>query len=119
MGRRSLSTYPSVSSSTNSAILPLLDGDDEESRPGFNDGEKKYTQELHIVSENMFIVVSGRKTSKSGLALYALFCTFTLGLGYLALRYLPQWRSYLTQSASPLHQCDSVLIEVRFKHFTD
>lgn len=118
MGRRSLSTYPSLSSSTGSAIHPLLDGDDEESRLERIDEQKNHTQKLHIASENMSIIISGRKTSRLGLILYVLCCTFTLGLGYLALRYLPRWRSYLMQSASSLQCCDSVLIEVRTEYIT-
>ena len=115
MGRGSLSTHRSVSYSSNSAILPLLDGDDEESRLGCNDEEKHYSQKLHIASENMSIVVSGRTTSTSGSLLYILICIMTFGLGYLALRYLPRWRSYLTQLPSPLKRCESIFIEVRLK----
>lgn len=115
MGRGSLSTHRSVSYSSNSAILPLLDGDDEESRVGYNDEEKRYNQKLHIASENMSIVVSGMTKSTSGSILYILICTMTLGLGYLALRYLPRWRSYLTLVPGPLKWCESILIEVRFK----
>ena len=105
--------HRSVSYSSNSAVLPLLDGDDEESRLGYNDEEKRYSQKLHIASENMSIVVSGMTTSTSGSILYILICTLTFGLGYLALRYLPRWRSYLTLIPSPLKRCESILIEVR------
>ena len=111
MGRSSASIQGSVSSSTNSAAFPLLDQDDD-SGLFYGDKDKTFSQKIHLASENLSIVASGFTTSKVGSIVYYTACFLSFGFCYLLFRYLPRWRTYMTQTASPLGRCEWVLIEV-------
>ncbi len=69
-------------------------------------------QKIHIVTEDLTIVLAGFRTSTLGFALYATTCVFTLGLGFLVLRWLPRWQVRITGTPCPLRDCDWVVIEV-------
>lgn len=71
------------------------------------------SQKIYVVSEDLTVVVAGFTTNSLGLILYLTFCTLSLGLGYLVLRWLPRWRVRLTGSPKPLRECNWVVIEVR------
>lgn len=71
------------------------------------------SQKIYVVSEDLTVVVAGFSTRPLGLILYLTFCTLSLGLGYLILRWLPRWRVRLTGSPKPLRECNWVVIEVR------
>jgi cation-transporting P-type ATPase 13A2 len=74
---------------------------------------RRTSQKLYIVNEDLTIVVAGFRTTTIGFILYSTLCTFTFGLVYLLLRWLPRWRVRLVGLQTPL--CDStwVVIEVR------
>ena len=75
--------------------------------------EARSSQKIYVVSEDLTVVVAGFTTNPVGLILYLTFCTLSLGLAYLILRWLPRWRVRLTGSVKPLRECDWVVIEVR------
>jgi cation-transporting ATPase 13A2 len=70
------------------------------------------SQKIYIVTEDLTIVVAGFRTSALGYAIYTTTCVFTLGLGYLILRWLPRWQVRITGTPSPLRDCSWVVIEV-------
>ena len=70
------------------------------------------SQKIHIVTEDLTVVVAGFTSSYLGLALYFLICVLTLGLGYLLLRWLPRWYVRLVGSPRPLRECSWIVIEV-------
>lgn len=78
-----------------------------------NARENRTNQMIHIVNEDLTIVVAGFRTRRLGFAAYVVFCTVTFGLGYLLLRWLPRWRVWLTGSSKPLRTCEWVVVEVR------
>lgn len=100
--------------SKSTAEEPLLHRHDstKTDASGFGRGARS-NQKIYIVSEDLTVVVAGFTTKPLGLILYLTFCTLSLGLGYLILRWLPRWRVRLTGSPRPLRECDWVVIEVR------
>lgn len=79
---------------------------------GFGRGAR-FSQKIYVTSEDLTVVVAGFTTNSLGMILYLTFCTLSLGLGYLILRWLPRWQVRLTGSPKPLRECDWVAIEVR------
>ena len=75
------------------------------------------SQKIYIVAEDLTIVVAGFRTSTLGFALYTTICVFTLGLGYLLLRWLPRWHVRIVGTPCALRDCSWSVIEVRFYHF--
>ncbi|KAI0977328.1 hypothetical protein F4678DRAFT_468531 [Xylaria arbuscula] len=71
----------------------------------------RISQKLHIVSEDLTIVIAGFRTSSLGYLAYLLLCLLTLGLAYLLLRWLPRWRVKLIGEPCPLRECQWVVIE--------
>ncbi|KAF2721341.1 hypothetical protein K431DRAFT_303553 [Polychaeton citri CBS 116435] len=110
-GRPRRSTSVSRGSRT-SAESPLLrrhrsaDSDTSGWRTG-----GRLSQKIYILTEDMTIVVAGFKTSTFGFALYLCICLLTGGLGYLVLRWLPKWHVKIIGKATPLGDCDWVVIE--------
>ncbi|KAI9818566.1 MAG: hypothetical protein M1827_000625 [Pycnora praestabilis] len=80
--------------------------------PGSCSRGGRLSQKIHIVTEDLTIVVAGFKTSHLGFALYGFLCFASLGLGYLLFRWLPRWRIRLVGSPTPLWNCSWVVIEV-------
>lgn len=74
------------------------------------------TQKIHILDEDLTIVVAGFRTSTFGFAIYITLCTITFGLAYLIFRWLPRWRVRLIGSAAALRDCAWVVIEVSIRH---
>jgi cation-transporting ATPase 13A2 len=74
---------------------------------------RRTSQKLYIVNEDLTIVVAGFRTTTIGFILYTTLCAITFGLVYLLLRWLPRWRVRLVGLQTSL--CDStwVVIEVR------
>lgn len=64
-----------------------------------------------MVNEDLYIVIAGFRTSSVGVALYILLCLSTFGLGWLLFRWLPRWHVRLVGKATPLRDCDWVVIE--------
>ncbi|KAL7625454.1 hypothetical protein AAE478_004674 [Parahypoxylon ruwenzoriense] len=60
-------------------------------------GHGRVSQKLHMVNEDLTIVIAGFRTSRSGYAVYAILCVITFGLAYLLLRWLPRWQVKLNQ----------------------
>ncbi|GAB7362420.1 hypothetical protein MBLNU230_g2743t1 [Neophaeotheca triangularis] len=110
-GSRSSRGY-SRSSRHSGAQSPLLkraqSGDSQGS--GFRLGGR-VSQKIYILTEDMTIVVAGFKTSLFGYALYICICVLTAGIGWLLMRWLPNWRVKLIGKTSPLGDCDWVVIE--------
>ncbi|KAI9746524.1 MAG: hypothetical protein M1818_000237 [Claussenomyces sp. TS43310] len=77
----------------------------------------RINQKIYIVNEDLTIVVAGFRTSTFGFALYITLCTVTLGLAFLLLRWLPQWRVRLIGSPSALRDCPWVVIENQWGEF--
>lgn len=78
---------------------------------------RRSNQKIYIMTEDLTIVVAGFKTSPIGFAIYAVLCTATFGLGWLLLRWLPRWRVAITGRATPLKDCDWVVIENQWGEF--
>lgn len=76
----------------------------------------KTVQKIYVVTEDLTIVVAGFRTSSIGYALYITLCVFTLGLGYLLLRWMPRWHVRLTGTPSSLRDCTWVVVEVCPSH---
>lgn len=75
--------------------------------------EARINQKIYVVTEDLTIVVAGFDTRPLGFILYVSFCTITLGLGFLLLRWLPRWRVRMIGSPKPLRDCTWVATEVR------
>lgn len=73
----------------------------------------KSSQKIYVATEDLTIVVAGFTTNILGLLLYLCFCGFSLGVGYLVLRWLPRWRVRILGTPKSLQECDWVVIEVR------
>lgn len=71
------------------------------------------TQKLYIVEEDLTMVIAGFVTNRIGFALYLILCTCSGGLLYLLFHWMPSWRVKLIGSATPLRDCEWVVIEVR------
>ncbi|RYC55597.1 hypothetical protein CHU98_g10610 [Xylaria longipes] len=69
------------------------------------------SQKLHIVSEDLTIVIAGFRTGRVGYLAYILLCLLTLGLAYLLLRWLPRWQVKLIGEPCPLRECQWVVLE--------
>jgi cation-transporting ATPase 13A3/4/5 len=78
---------------------------------------RRVSQKIYILMEDLTIVIAGFKTSTVGFALYAILCIATGGLGWLLFRWLPRWRVALTGRATPLKECDWVVIENQWGEF--
>ncbi|KAI1462204.1 hypothetical protein F4805DRAFT_409700 [Annulohypoxylon moriforme] len=74
-------------------------------------GHSRVSQKLHMVNEDLTIVIAGFRTSKLGYAAYVTICVLSLGLAYLLLRWLPQWQVKLIGEPCPLHDCQWVVLE--------
>ncbi|TRX95337.1 hypothetical protein FHL15_003668 [Xylaria flabelliformis] len=71
----------------------------------------RISQKLHIVSEDLTIVIAGFRTGRIGYLVYILLCLLTLGLAYLLLRWLPEWQVKLIGEPCPLRECQWVVLE--------
>ena len=75
-------------------------------------GKGKMSQKIYIVNEDLTIVIAGFVTSRVGYIIYAMLCTFTLGLAFLLLRWLPRWKVGLMGVPSAIRDATWVVIEV-------
>ncbi|KAI1155797.1 hypothetical protein F4825DRAFT_406576 [Nemania diffusa] len=71
----------------------------------------RVSQKLHIVSEDLTIVIAGFRTGSVGYLAYILLCVSTLGLAYLLLRWLPKWQVKLIGEPCPLRECHWAVLE--------
>ncbi|KAI8633116.1 hypothetical protein F5Y19DRAFT_462264 [Xylariaceae sp. FL1651] len=71
----------------------------------------RVSQKLHMVNEDLTIVIAGFQTSSLGYLAYILLCLLTLGLAYLLLRWLPRWQVRLIGEPCPLRECQWVVLE--------
>lgn len=71
----------------------------------------RVSQKLHMVNEDLTIVLAGFRTSKVGFAIYVLLCIVTLGTAWLLLRWLPRWQVKLVGKPCPLRRCQWVVLE--------
>jgi cation-transporting ATPase 13A3/4/5 len=120
MPKRKSSGYSRRSTESRRSVdAPFLQRHHSSSSVGSWDGRrgKRFSQKIYILMEDLTIVVAGFKTSPIGFAVYVVLCTFTLGLAWLLFRWLPRWRVWLTGRATPLHDCDWVVIENQWGEF--
>lgn len=75
-------------------------------------GESITSQKVHIISEDLTIVIAGFSTSITGLVLYYILCALSFGFAYLLFRWFPKWRVRLLGKPAPLCACKWVVIEV-------
>ncbi|KAI0459760.1 hypothetical protein F5B21DRAFT_511042 [Xylaria acuta] len=71
----------------------------------------RISQKLHIISEDLTIVIAGFRTGRVGYLAYILLCLLTLGLAYLLLRWLPRWQVKLIGEPCPIRECQWVVLE--------
>ncbi|KAF3935735.1 hypothetical protein ABW19_dt0209217 [Dactylella cylindrospora] len=120
-GSRRQSLIKSPRLSRDSQELPLLDRQDTEgtdiSRILFR-GPLRSNQKIYIVTEDLNIIVGGFRTSKMGSTIVAVLSALTLGLFYLVLRWLPRWRVRIVGRATPLRDCEWVVIENEWNEFS-
>lgn len=74
-------------------------------------GKARFSQKIHMVNEDLFIVIAGFRTSRTGMALYIVACVLTLGLAWLLFRWLPRWHVKLVGEPSTLRDCQWVVVE--------
>ncbi|PSN71127.1 P-type ATPase-like protein [Corynespora cassiicola Philippines] len=113
--RRKSSGY----SSRRSVDAPLLRRRTSTSSAGSGHGwgGRRTSQKIYILTEDLTIVVAGFKTSAIGFAAYVVICLATAGLAWLLFRWLPRWKVALTGRATPLKECDWVVIENQWGEF--
>lgn len=70
------------------------------------------SQTIYIESEDLNIAVSGFNTSRIGYAIYITLSVLTLGLAWLLFHWMPMARVKLVGAATPLGDCDWVVVEV-------
>ncbi|KAG7195472.1 uncharacterized protein KQ657_003234 [Scheffersomyces spartinae] len=68
-------------------------------------------QRYYLAEEDLVIGIAGYKSSWPRTTLYYLFCIFTCGLGYLAMRWFPKFRVNMKGNKSPLGKADWAIIE--------
>lgn len=108
--RRMSSSYRSTS-----AEDPLLDHRDS---GAFHRDSLRTTQKIYIETEDLVIVVAGFTTSRMKYGLYLAICIFTLGIGWLLLRWFPRWRIQLVGKPATLRECDWVVVENQWNEFS-
>lgn len=74
--------------------------------------ESRVRQKIHIISDDITIVVVGFQNSILGYIMYVALCCLSLGIGYLILHWMPSWKVSLIGKPCPLCECDWVVIEV-------
>lgn len=77
-----------------------------------HDDGGSFSQKLYIESEDLTMVIAGFNTSFLGSCLYIAICCLTAGIGFLVMRWIPQWRMRLVGSPAPLRTCSWVVVEV-------
>ncbi|RAH48335.1 putative P-type ATPase [Aspergillus brunneoviolaceus CBS 621.78] len=80
-------------------------------------GESITSQKVHIISEDLTIVIAGFSTSITGLVLYYILCALSFGFAYLLFRWFPKWRVRLLGKPAPLCACKWVAIEDQWNRF--
>lgn len=81
-------------------------------------GGIRHNQKVYMVNEDLYIAISGFRTSAVGLAIYFLLCLATLGVAWLVFRWLPRWHVKLVGTRSPLHECQWVVVENQWNEMT-
>ncbi|KAI1437265.1 hypothetical protein GGR50DRAFT_645603 [Xylaria sp. CBS 124048] len=97
--------------SVHTRLLPTESVRTDMSSHGQGHGHGRTSQKLHIVSEDLTIVIAGFRTRRLGYLLYVMLCLLTLGLAYLLLRWLPRWQIRLVGEPCPLRDCQWVVLE--------
>ncbi|SZF04185.1 unnamed protein product [Blumeria hordei] len=73
--------------------------------------DNRFSQKLHLPSDDLTIVIAGFDTSTARYILYLIICLISCGIGYLILRWLPRWKVRLIGKSCQLQCCDWVAIE--------
>ena len=107
----------SSGSSRSATDHPLLQRHDSTRTDASVHGRTARTnQKIYVMSEDLTIVVAGFSTNWLGFWLYLTSCLCSGGLLYLIFRWLPSWRVKVIGSATPLRECEWVIIEVSSPH---
>ncbi|KAB8349560.1 hypothetical protein FH972_023584 [Carpinus fangiana] len=105
----------SIKSGRRSSDAPLLRRGDSTGSLGSNTSARgsgsRMNQKIYILSEDLTIVVAGFRTSTIGFAIYITLCICTGGLAFLLLRWVSSWRIKLVGKATPLKECQWVVVE--------
>ncbi|KAL2753925.1 hypothetical protein ACRALDRAFT_2108060 [Sodiomyces alcalophilus JCM 7366] len=81
-------------------------------------GQGRHSQTVYMINEDLTIAIAGFRTSRTRFAAYVSLCVCSLGLGWLLLRWLPRWYVWVLGRASPLSDCDWVVIENQWGEVT-
>lgn len=79
-----------------------------------HDDGGSFSQKLYIETEDLTMVIAGFSTSSIGYLLYLAICVFTVGIGYLVLRWVPRWHISIVGTPTPLKRCTWVVVEVSY-----
>lgn len=94
---------------------------DDESQQSHRDDEFPAvldSQRYYLAEEDLVIGIAGYTNSLVKTILYYFICIFTLGIGYLILRWTPRYRVNLMGNRSPLGLADWCVIENEFGELT-
>ncbi|PWY65000.1 hypothetical protein BO70DRAFT_325088 [Aspergillus heteromorphus CBS 117.55] len=80
--------------------------------------DRRVSQKVHIISEDLTIAIAGFSTSLVGQLLYYVLCTFSFGIFYLWFRWFPRYRVRLLGNPTPLQACDWVALEDQWNQFS-
>ena len=83
---------------------------------GFNE-DARCVQRFYIATEDLTVVFAGFRTNRLRFILYVTLCFVSLGLVYLLLRWIPSWKVRLIGMATPLRDCQWVVIENQWAEF--
>ncbi|KIW09275.1 uncharacterized protein PV09_00196 [Verruconis gallopava] len=108
---RRKSSIDSVNGGVDRPLLLTRISSSSSTRSGRHTRGERLQQKIYILTEDLTIVLAGFKTSYLGYALYTTISVCTLGLGWLALRWVPRWHIKLVGSPHPLRDADWVVIE--------
>ncbi|KAH9909822.1 hypothetical protein F4778DRAFT_712940 [Xylariomycetidae sp. FL2044] len=103
--RRRSSTHSQISA--NARLLRTESGRTDVSMKGYG----RVSQKLHMVNEDLTIVIAGFRTSRIGYTAYLVMCVATFGLAYLLFRWLPRWRVRMIGEPCPLRESQWVVLE--------
>ncbi|KAF2422106.1 P-type ATPase-like protein [Tothia fuscella] len=110
--RRKSSEYSRKGSVDRPLLLHRMSTSSSRGSGGYGKGrDGRVNQKIYILTEDLTIVVAGFKTSYVGFLVYIALCVGTFGLGFLLLRWLPRWYVKLIGTATPLRECDWVVVE--------
>ncbi|KAI9226977.1 MAG: P-type ATPase P5 type [Piptocephalis tieghemiana] len=71
-------------------------------------------QEIHMEEEDLYLLISAYRTFRPGHLLYLALCILTVGIFYLAARWVPRLRIALVGRPSPLESAEWLVIQNQY-----